>query len=348
MQSNIQGMNNTWKKNGLAILLLLFIGNLIALIIDPSFVSHPKIWLSNCLFSIGIGYPLMKLSELISRKYAAKISWEKSPAKRIAATLGLVIALSVVLTILMNYIFLFRIHGLSFHMFMKTTALLLLLEISIAVYIFTLLTGFEFFRMWKEGLIKQESLQRKALELQLESLKNQINPHFLFNSLNTITTLVHKDPDLAVSMIMQLCDSYRYMLELKDQKAVSWPTEKQFVECYLNVQKMRFANHLLVNIHPHESPEFDVVPLSVQMLVENAIKHNAITADRPLSIEIFTENRFLVVRNNLQVKQGVPKSGLGLENIRQQYRILTNREVEVIQDEAFFTVKLPMIDKTTA
>jgi len=339
-------MHKTVRKNLVSILLLIFLGNLIAFFMDPSFMRNPKMWLLNSLFSIGLGWPMMKLNELVILKFGRKIRWDLHPIKRIAATLGVVIVISILLTFLINYVFVLNIKGVSFQEFIKTTLNLLLIEVLLVVYIFSLVTGIEFFKMWREGLVRQESLQRKALELQLEALKNQVNPHFLFNSLNTLTTLVHKDPDMAVQLIMQLSDSYRYLLEQKDKKLVLWSVEKQFVENYLGLQQMRFAGNILVEIKAEDREDFFVVPLSVQMMVENAIKHNIITSDEPLHISIYREGGYLVVRNNLQVKATLVAGGsVGLENIRLQYEILSGRKVEVLKDGGFFTVKLPLIDK---
>lgn len=339
-------MNIKLKKNLGIFLTLITIGNLISFIMNPSTISDPKIWLMNCLFSIGLGWPMMKLNEIISRKYAAKIRWEINPLKRVAMTLGLVIVISILLTFLINYIFILTIQGVSFQEFIKTTMTLLVLEVLIVVYIFSVITGLQFFKMWKEGLIRQESLQRRALELQLESLKNQVNPHFLFNSLNTLTTLVHKEPDLAVKLIHQLSDSYRYLLEQKEKKTVAWAVERKFVENYLSLQQMRFSNNIRVELGTDGSTDFHVVPLSVQMMVENAIKHNVITAAEPLQIAIYQEGNRLVVRNNLQVKTSVVAGeNIGLENVMQQYEILTQQKVEVFREQGFFFVKLPMIQK---
>lgn len=340
-------MSKTVKKYLLILLALIVLGNLTAFLLDPAFVHTPKLWLLNCIFSIGLGFPMMKFSEFIIRRFGDRIKWEINPVKRIASTLGLVISISIVLTILINYIFVLNIQGVSFPEFVKTTMNLLMIQILIIVFAFSLVTGVEFFKKWKESLIKQESLQRKALELQLETLKNQVNPHFLFNSLNTLTSLVHKDPDLAVRLIMQLSDSFRYLLEQKDKKIVEWPVEKQFVENYLSLQQMRFADNIHVEMETGDHADFYVVPLSVQMMVENAIKHNIITTDDPLHIAIYTEGTWLVVRNNLQVKTSmVASENIGLENIRQQYEILTGRKVEVMKEGGYFTVKLPMIHKS--
>jgi LytS/YehU family sensor histidine kinase len=147
-------------------------------------------------------------------------------------------------------------------------------------------------------------------------------------------------------MIMQLSDNYRYVLEQKDKKVVEWTVERQFVKNFLNLQQIRFRNNLKVNIEKDSPAGFCVIPLSVQMLVENAIKHNVISSESPLSIDILIENDFLVVKNNLQIKTHTERSGnVGLENIRQQYELISGRQVEVTRDDGVFKVRLPLINK---
>jgi len=337
-------MNKKLRSFLLTLLLLMFLGNLMAFILEPSFIHNPKTWLINCLFSVGLGYPMMLVSQLVTRRFGARITWERNPGKKIASTLGVVIILSIVITVFLNYIFIYRIQKMPFTQYLKPTILLLLLQILIIIYIFSVITGIEFFKKWKEGLINQESLQRKAIELQLETLKNQVNPHFLFNSLNTLTSLVHKDADKAVQFIIQLSDIYRYALENKNKPTVPWSAEKKFVEDYLSLQQIRFSSNIAVSMDTSLDEKFEVVPLSVQMLVENAIKHNIITADDPLEIAIYVENNFLVVKNKLQLKSSVEFSeNIGLANIKQQYEILASQKVDVSREGGFFTVKLPLI-----
>lgn len=323
---------------------LIFIGNLISFMLNPSFISNPRIWLINCLFSVGVGLPMMKFSEFIIRKFGSKIRWEVNPGRRIAVTLGAVIVAAILVTFLINYIFVYNVQGESFTEYIKVTLNLLLLQVLIVIYVFSLITAIQFFGMWKEGLMKQEALQRRTLELQLEALKNQVNPHFLFNSLNMLASLVPRDPDMAVKMIINLSDSYRYLLDQRGQKLVEWPVERAFVENWLSLQQMRFGNNIRVRIAPDEGPAFSVVPLAVQMLVENAVKHNTITSEEPLEISVYTEDGFLVVRNKMQVRSTVERtSRTGLSNIKQQYEILSGMKVEVKSDDGFFTVKLPCI-----
>jgi sensor histidine kinase YesM len=336
------GLPKRLKKELVSILILVFIGNLIGFIMAPSKLGDPRVWLSNTAFSIVFGYPMMQLSSFLMRKFGNRITWDVSPVKRIAVTLGVVIIAAIIVTLLLNYVFIIRIQGGSTGEFFKTTLSLLILQILIVVYVFSLFTALEFFKMWKEGLIRQETLQRKALELQLEALKNQVNPHFLFNSLNTLTTLVHKDPDMAEKLIINLSDSYRYILEQRDKKIVPLTVETEFVENYLALQQTRFGENLIVKTNTG-SDDVYVIPLSVQMLVENAIKHNVISSGSPLTLEIFIDGDFLAVRNNLQVKTTVVSGKVGLENIKQQYVLVSGKEPEIIKSDTHFTVKLPLV-----
>jgi sensor histidine kinase YesM len=337
-------MSSQIKKILINICILIILGNTVALFVDHTFINKPFVWLINSLFSVLIGYPIMILTGIAIKPFAKKIKWEKNPILRILITVAIIIVIATFITFILNYIFVVNIRHQSYSNFISLTLNMLLIEILIIVYAFTLVTGLEFFKLWKEGIIKQESLQRKAIELQLDTLKNQVNPHFLFNSLNILTSLVYKDPDKAASFIHQLSDIYRYVLENKDNDMVEWETEKVFVENYLKLQQMRFVNTLKVDIETIEN-NFLIIPLSVQMLLENAIKHNIITSDEPLSIHIFVRDGYLIVQNNLQRKSVLEKAGnIGLENIKQRYEILSRRKVEVSDNDGFFTVKLPIIN----
>ena len=324
--------------------MMIVMGNTVAFFIDPTFIGHPLIWLRNSLFCIVLGFPMMKLNEFIIMKIGKRIKWEESPIKRFLFSLFIIIVLATLITLLLNYVYCYRIYHSTLAECFSSTLTMLLIEILIIVYIFTFFTGLDFFRMWREGLLKQESLQRKAVELQIETLKNQVNPHFLFNSLNTLTSLIYKDADRAAQFVMQLSDIYRYVLEYKDRVTVEWSVEKKFVDNYIRLQQMRFTDHIGISIKADQAENFQVVPLSVQMLVENAIKHNIITQDNPLNIMIYREGNYLIVRNNLQLKSSVEYSeNVGLDNIRQQYEILTGKAVEISKEGGFFTVRLPVI-----
>ncbi len=202
-----------------------------------------------------------------------------------------------------------------------------------------------FFQLWKTTAVEKEHLERAHLASQLEGLRNQVNPHFLFNSLNTLTYLIPEAPDKAVRFVQQLSKVYRYVLESRDDRVIPLQTELEFLQSYIFLLRERFGDNLQVEIGKMDQKCTAIVPLTLQMLFENAIKHNVISTHKPLKIEVFMENGHLIVRNNLQKKNQVMDStGVGLQNIRDRYRMLTDQEVEVIASQQYFTVILPDIE----
>lgn len=202
-----------------------------------------------------------------------------------------------------------------------------------------------FFQLWKTTAVEKENLERAHLASQLEGLRNQVNPHFLFNSLNTLTYLIPEAPDKAVRFVQQLSKVYRYVLESRDDRVIPLQTELEFLQSYIFLLRERFGDNLQVEIGKMDQKSTAIVPLTLQMLFENAIKHNVISTQNPLKIEVFMENGHLIVRNNLQKKNQVMDStGVGLQNIRDRYRMLTDQEIEVIASQQYFTVILPDIE----
>ena len=197
-----------------------------------------------------------------------------------------------------------------------------------------------------KSLKMQEQLKRQNVESQLEILKNQVKPHFLFNSLNTLTSLIPDDPDLAVDYVQKLSKVYRYILEIKDKKLIPLQEELDCIKAYLFMLSIRFGENLRTEIDETDLNFNDhIVPLSLQLLVENAVKHNIISSKKPLTIKIHKgKNDSLMVCNNLQRKsQTMPSTKTGLDNIKSRYKILANKEVEVIVTDKDFTVTLPLV-----
>ena len=205
------------------------------------------------------------------------------------------------------------------------------------------------FTLWTNTLVEKEQIERAHLASQLEGLRNQVNPHFLFNSLNTLIYLIPEDPEKAVRFVQQLSKVYRYVLESRDAKMIPLREELEFLHSYIYLLRERFGDNLKVKMGDMEQKHnAAIVPLTLQLLFENAIKHNVISTEKPLHIEVFAENGHMVVRNNLQRKNQVMDStGVGLQNIKDRYRMLTDREVGVITSQQYFTVALPMIELPT-
>jgi Histidine kinase len=205
--------------------------------------------------------------------------------------------------------------------------------------------GRSFLIGWRTSLLEAEKLKKDHIAAQYETLKNQVNPHFLFNSFNVLTTLVHKDADLAEQFVRQLSNVYRYVLDSRDKEVVPLELELKQLEAYIFLMKIRFGESLKADIKPINTGGVSVAPLTLQMLFENALKHNAVSKSTPLSIEVFQEGAdYIVVKNLIQLKNSVGEStGVGLENIRSRYKFLSDKAVIVLQEGGFFMVKIPII-----
>lgn len=199
-------------------------------------------------------------------------------------------------------------------------------------------------------MIEKEQLLKENISSQLEGLRNQVNPHFLFNSLNTLTSIIPDDPDRAVRFVTKMSKVYRYILEIKDKKIIPVREELEFLEAYSFLLKERFGNNINISINvPKHQLDSYIVPLSLQIIFENAIKHNIISKDKPLAIEVFVEkDKKLVVRNNLQKKEVIEVSTkVGLQNIKNRYRFFTDVSVDVISTMKHFIVSLPLLESAS-
>jgi hypothetical protein len=176
-------------------------------------------------------------------------------------------------------------------------------------------------------------------------LKNQVDPHFLFNSLNSIIDLIEEDPDTAIDAVGMLSKTYRSILEYGKIDTIDLKTELKLAEQYFQIHKLRYQHLIQLNIT--EMPielNYRLLPLSLQFLIENAIKHNQINRKHQLKVDIFIEGDYLVVENQVNFKkQAVPSTALGLINLKKRYAQLTKKEVVIIENQNKFTVKLPLI-----
>lgn len=222
--------------------------------------------------------------------------------------------------------------------------LLLALIVANSTYIFYR------FKLKKQRQIMQLSGKAAALEkekalVMYESLKQHLNPHFLFNSLTSLSSLIRFDQKLAVDFLDGLSKIYRYILKSRDREIVPLAEEIKFVETFIHLQKTRFENGLEVNIQiPEAYYNYKIAPVTLQNLIENAIKHNIIDVDAPLVIDIYTEDEYLVTRNNLQKKNFVETSNKqGLVNLRSLYNYLSAKPIVIEESAQYFFVKIPLI-----
>jgi two-component system, LytTR family, sensor kinase len=337
---------------------------IISLIIPPLFVretynTEHEYWLKVAI-SFIFATIIWEGNRLIFLKMNERFHGVAQQSKRLFYIITMcflftLLAISIIHYLLCKYLIqftgliappIFKIYGASF---------IILLAIG-AIY-----ESVRLFYLWKYAVGEKEQLERIHVQSQLDGLKSQVNPHFLFNSLNTLVSLIPENPDNAVRFVQKLSKVYRYILEIRDQKISTLSDEIDFLNAFVFLHKERFGENLQVDIKDIEShAQWNILPLSLQILFENAIKHNIISSEKKLFIEVFIENKevgftqknkismpFLVMRNNLQLKNQVMDStGFGLQNIKDRYRILSDKEVEIVVTKEHFTVYLPLINST--
>ncbi|MEN5086614.1 histidine kinase [Sphingobacterium faecium] len=216
----------------------------------------------------------------------------------------------------------------------------------ISIIVSLLIFSFYFYKAYKESQLRKQTALTKSANAQFESLKNQLDPHFLFNSLNVLTSLIEEDPQKAVNFTTSLSRVYRYVLEQKDKSLVEASQEISFARIFLNLLAIRFEGSLEIHIADGDIQQDEqVVPLALQLLIENAIKHNSLSLHNQLHIHIFKEYDRLIIQNNLQEKESINGMGIGLKNIKERYALLTKHPVTVTKTTDHFIVGLPLIKK---
>ncbi len=197
---------------------------------------------------------------------------------------------------------------------------------------------------WQDALKREQKLREEKLVFQHETLKSQVNPHFLFNSLNTISSLIRTQPDTAEQFVKNLSSVYRYILENGQKDKVPLQSELDFITGYFDLHKIRDEEKIILSVDAPDSENFKVLPVSLQILVENAIKHNIATRENQLKINIFIEGPFIVVKNNLQRKASqLQTTKTGLKNLAERVRLISGKELIIEDADNYFIVKLPLL-----
>jgi len=207
-----------------------------------------------------------------------------------------------------------------------------------------LFTAIGFFKSWKKSLINAEQLKLEMMAYRYEALRNQINPHFLFNSFNVLSDLVYVDQAMAVKFINQLSDLFRYVLDSRDKELVPLKDELGFMHSYIYLLKTRFEDKLDMKIDIEAANDELIVPMTLQLLVENAVKHNEVSEAFPLRISICRNGTYLEVENSLRIKKvGEDSKNTGLKNIIQQFSYFTDRQIDVSDSGDIFLVRVPIL-----
>ena len=205
---------------------------------------------------------------------------------------------------------------------------------------------FFFFKIWQEAIDREQQLREENLKYKYRTLKTQVNPHFLFNSLNTLSELIYTDAKRADNYTQKLAKIYRYILENEETDLIPLNEELDFVKQYFDLQKERNGDKIQLDIRIENPNNFKIIPISLQILVENALKHNSASKEKPLTIYIYDDDGYIIVSNNIQRKSTLnTSSGTGLDNLQQRTKLITGKDV-ILTQHNLFIVKLPIIKQS--
>ncbi len=337
------------RTNKSRFIYMIIAGIVISLLLDLIVLypedNHLKIY--DFLISIFITILAWEGNLRIDTWMNSKFPWLIKPAKRLLIhfpTSMIYTSIIIYFPMVLFHIYVCNLPGPKDDRgFMATT---IVIGILISVIILAIEISTQFFAQWKQSMLEAEKYKTESVEAQLQNLKNQINPHFLFNNMSVLSSLVYKDQDKAVDFINQLSKVYRYLLDNRNSELVSLENELAFVKSYNYLLQIRFDKNITFNINIDDKKlSMLIPPMSIQMLIENAIKHNEISDALPLTISVQTIENTLIVTNNLQLRTNPETSSKsGLQNIMDRYHYYTEREIEVIQDKNSFIVKIPLLN----
>ncbi|MCU0353840.1 MAG: histidine kinase [Cytophagales bacterium] len=294
-------------------------------------------------------------NRLFERQVPNLQAWLKRLTGREVHPLLLMLAGSVVLTFLAvagPTLLLGRYQlGYAWPQMVMPLKLALTLGFRINLFLNTLNAIFFFLRQQREAQIEAERFKKISVQAQYQTLKNQVNPHFLFNNLNVLSTLVYKDPEAASEFIEELAKVYRYVLQNFEKELVELRTEMEFIKSYAYLLEKRFGHSIRIETDvPERFQPYYIVPVALQMLIENAIKHNVSSRSKPLHIRIYVDDtQQLVVQNNLQPKpEKETSTNIGLENISKRYEFVSKQRIAIQRDPEFFTIRMPLLQLSVA
>jgi sensor histidine kinase YesM len=287
-----------------------------------------------------VAFLMLAADIFLIRLLNRRIDYGKRPIQRFSLELLLLGVLTVLLTFLLRFPSYTDAHDLPF--FSMFLGVLLINAFIVAVTDIVL-----YYHQSHKKALDIEIIKKNKARFQYDQLKQQLNPHFLFNSLNVLDYLIHTDPDKASDFVGKLAGIYRYLLNKENEALVPLKEELDFALSYVDLLKERFDKGLAVTVEvPGACYGKQIIPCGLQLLIENATKHNVISPETPLSIHVFIENNFIVVRNNLQPRmhRRPESAGVGLKNIEGQYGTAFHKTIEVHKTKNAFTVRLPLLD----
>lgn len=337
------------RKNKLRIVYMVIAGIAISLLMHSivPFPEHAHNRLYDFIISIVITVIVWEGNLRIDNWLNINFPWVEKPIKRISIQIpGSLIfsSFAIFLPMLFYNTYVCNLPNESNKQVLLFTSSVI--GMLITVIILSLEISTQFFAKWKQSAIEAEKYKTESVQAQLQNLKNQINPHFLFNNMSVLSSLVYKDQDKAVDFINQLSKVYRYLLDNRNSELVTLENEMEFIKSYNYLLQIRFDTNLIFKIEIRSDKMGMLIPpMSIQMLIENAIKHNEISEELPLTISIESEDNTVVVKNNLQLRNNQEVSSKsGLQNIKDRYKYYSEKLIVVNQDATSFTVTLPLLN----
>ncbi len=325
------------------LLIVIAVGLCISYYFSNSYKYIINNWERLVLYSAIMGMTIWKGNLFYTKILDKHFSWRKNLRLKLFLTISLLLIYSALSVMLVNMIWSYFTGTLYFgemisSVFIKRTIIIVIVSFIIGMSINTSY----FIKEWRKSIVSEEKKNTEIIALRYEALKNQVNPHFLFNSLTALTTIVADNND-AVKFIKKLSDVYRYVLENREKELVDLESELKFAQAFIYLHKIRFGESLNSE-SDIDVRNFQILPLYLQMLIENAVKHNIVSEDKPLNIKIYVnDDNYLIVENNLQKKKNTSGSGIGLENIKSRYKYLSDKKFVVKEEKDKFIVKIPLI-----
>jgi len=339
-------VNKKTKINWIiAVVISIFIGLTTTVLMGSTLKMSLVSYLWNAGYSVSLGLPLFAnglIFGLFEKRY---IDWINRPLMSISTALLMHFIYTSFVIFIVNWFWFIVILNRDFGSFWTYNKSTIISEYIIFIIVASIIYAISFFKSWRNEVEESAKIKNEALSLKYQVLQNQTNPHFLFNSLNILGSLIDIDVSKAKDFTRELSLFYRDVLHFKDEDIISLKEEIEFVKRYIYLQQIRFGEALQVEIVANENIEGKVIPLSLQALVENAIKHNEISKANRLKIVIaITDDYELIIENNIQPKNILETSSkTGLKNLAGRYEYLTGKKVVITKNDNYFRVNLPLI-----
>lgn len=333
----------SWKRHLIEGFLIFCFGGLIqTLLLCSNCFESFRIAYINFVFAGLYWLFLWKGSELIVNWLDPILPWIKYPLKRTAASVLSLIVYTLFVVYFVDLILDVVILNKTFEQAIQKTSTPFFNVLLVNTGANLIMHGRAFLFEWRQASIDMEKLRTEQVFTQFQSLKNQVNPHFLFNSLNALSSLVYEDQGKAVEFIRKLSQVYRYVLDRKDEEVIPIKDELDFLVNFVFLQKIRFGDNLNFEIDG-ANDSGHLPPLALQLLVENAIKHNVVSDDHHLNIKVTIGEEYCEVVNNVKEKLSKDSTGIGLDNLQARYAYLSDKKVEIINEGDQFVVRLPVL-----